>query len=158
MARLSNGFLGNASGKIGNVVFARWRNIFTARQYQPDIQDANTPAQQTQRTRMMALLQFLKPLNKSFIRLFNAALDRNSTPWAVAIKANMKGVFPDACMPMQNLTLGNPTIPAVKLLKADYNPFINQVVLNYTSGANYPVPKSMPLVLASVLGKYKSEN
>ena len=89
MARLSNGFLGNASGKIGNVVFARWRNIFTARQYQPEIQDANTPAQQLQRTRMMALLQFLKPLNKSFIRRFNAALDKNSTPWAVAIKANM---------------------------------------------------------------------
>jgi len=70
MARLSNGFLGNASGKIGNVVFARWRNIFTARQYQPDIEDAKTPAQLKQRSRMVALLQFLKPLNKSFHQAF----------------------------------------------------------------------------------------
>jgi hypothetical protein len=45
MARLSNGFLGTASGKIGNVVFSKWRRIDTARQYQPDIQDANSPAQ-----------------------------------------------------------------------------------------------------------------
>ena len=157
MARLSNGFLGNASGKIGNVVFARWRNIFTARQYQPDIEDAKTPAQLKQRSRMVALLQFLKPLNKSFIKRFNASLDKNSTPWAVAIKANMKAVSPDACMHLEDLSLGAPSVPAVKMLSAAYNPFINQMLLTYTSGQNYPIPKSMPLVLASVLGKYKSQ-
>jgi hypothetical protein len=42
MARLKNGFLGNASGKLGNVVFAKWRDLFTVRSYQPDISDAKT--------------------------------------------------------------------------------------------------------------------
>ena len=70
MARIKQGFLGNASGKLGNIVFSRWRNLETARQYQPDIQDANSPEQQKQRSRMVNLLQFLKPLNKTFIKFF----------------------------------------------------------------------------------------
>ncbi len=44
MAKLSNGFLGDASGKLGNVVFSRWKRINTARAYQGNISDANSPA------------------------------------------------------------------------------------------------------------------
>ena len=112
MARLNNGFLGNASGKIGNVVFAKWRKIFTARQYQPEVKDANSPEQQKQRSRMVALLEFLKPINKTFIRFYNAPFSKNSTPWGKAIKDNMQGVSPDGCFNFNNLQLGEPRFPA----------------------------------------------
>src|SRR3989339_1265919 len=158
MARLNNGFLGNASGKIGNVVFAKWRDIYTARQYQPDVHDANSPAQKKQRSRMVALLQFLKPLNKNFIKMFNTSLAKGSTPWAVAIKANMSGVSPEGCFPLQNLRLGNPTIPPLDLSEIVYNPFIDCLSFKY-GPLPHPNPQNpFPLMAVSVLGKYASEN
>jgi hypothetical protein len=158
MARINNGFLGNASGKIGNVVFAKWRDINTARQYQPDVQDANTPAQKRQRSRMVALLQFLKPLNKNFIKLYNAHLAKGSTPWAVAIKANMPGVSPEGCFPLENLRLGEPNLPPCTIVETIYNPFIDQTSFKYGPVPRPTNPNPFPLVAASVLGKYPSDS
>jgi len=158
MARLSNGFLGNASGKIGNVVFSRWRRIETARQYQPDIQDAQSPAQIRQRSRMVALLQFLKPLNKTFIHLYNAPLAVGSTPWAVAIKANMQNVSPEGFLPLEKLILGDPRFPAPELTDVIFNPFLNQTSFAFNPCNNPAVPTPFPLVATSVLGKYISDS
>ena len=158
MARLTNGFLGNASGKLGNVVFAKWREIYTARQYQPDIHDANSPAQRTQRSRMVALLQYLKPLNKNFISFLNSKVCKGSTPWAKAIKDNMAAVDPAGCLVPEMLSFGNPKYPAVELGEVTYNPFIDQVSLKY-SAISHPVSQARyPYIINSVLGRYKSQS
>ncbi len=157
MARIKQGFLGNASGKLGNLIFARWRSIETVRQYQPDIQDANTPDQQRQRNRMLALLNFLKPINKTFIRYFNSSIAKDSTPWAVAIKNNMKGVSPEGNFPLENLHLGAPKYPAFKILEAIYNPFIDQIQVSYAPIKNYRPDEPYPNVGCSALGKYDSD-
>ena len=157
MARINQGFLGNASGKLGNVVFSKWRDLQTARQYQPDITDANSPAQQKQRTRMMALLQFLKPLNKSFIKFYNSANCKQSTPWAKAIKDNMKAIAPDGCIIPENISFGNPKFPPFEIVEATYDPFIDLLRIKYKpvdlSGRNDPYP----YIDISVLGRYRSD-
>lgn len=156
MARIKQGFLGNASGKLGNVVFAKWRRLATARQYQPDIQDANSQAQKKQRNRMVSLLQFLMPLNKTFIRNFNAPYVQTSTPWAKAIKDNMPAVSPEGCMSLQNLSLGDPRYKAPEILSVIYNPFIDQIQLHYRPDEPPIPPGTIIYRGTSVLGKYAS--
>ncbi len=156
MARLKNGFLGNASGKLGNVVFAKWRDLFTARSYQPDISDPNTPAQRTQRTRMLALLNFLKPINQTFIRFFNEDICPESTPWAKAIKDNMQAVSPDGCISLDAFRLGNPKFPAPSISTPRYNPFIDQVLFSYIPVSSPYVEQPFPYPVTSLLGKYIS--
>ncbi len=158
MARLSNGFLGNASGKLGNVVFAKWKRINTARQYQPDIQDANSDAQKTQRSRMIALLQFLKPLNKSFIRFFNGPVSENTTPWAKAIKDNMPAVTADACIIPEKISFGNPKYPPVKIKQVTYDPFIDCCKILYEPPDIPLNHRNYPLGIVSVLGRYAPVN
>ncbi len=158
MARLSNGFLGNASGKLGNVVFAKWKEIYTARQYQPDIHDANSPAQKAQRSRMVTLLQYLKPLNKNFIAFFNSKECKGSTPWAKAIKDNMAAITPDGCFQPDLLKFGNPKYPAVKMEEVMYNPFIDLVSIKYSPVSHPSMHVRYPYIISSVLGKYKSES
>ena len=156
MARIKQGFLGNASGKLGTVVFAKWRDLQTARQYQPDIHDANSSAQQKQRSRMVSLLQFLKPLNKNFIQFFNSSIAKGSTPWAVAIKSNMPFVSPEGIINLQDLVLGDPNCPASKIVEVTYNPFIDSIHLKYELSANSTNNDPNPYIGVSVLGKYYS--
>ena len=42
MAKVMNGFLGDAIGKLGNVVFRKWNSMITASQYQPNVKNPNT--------------------------------------------------------------------------------------------------------------------
>ena len=158
MARLNNGFLGNASGKIGNVVFAKWRRLYIARQYQPKIQDANSQNQQKQRVRMTALLNFLKPINNTFIKFFNTPFSKYSTPWAKAIKDNMLLVSSDGVFSIQNLQLGIPKYAAPLVKSAVYNPFIDQVHFLYTHSGDSSVNESYIYIASSVLGKYQTPN
>ncbi|HBX53564.1 MAG: hypothetical protein A2309_03330 [Bacteroidetes bacterium RIFOXYB2_FULL_35_7] len=156
MARIKQGFLGNASGKLGNVVFSKWRDQHTARQYQPDVHDAKTPAQLKQRNRMYALLQFLKPLNKNFIKFFNSNIAKGSTPWAVAIKNNMKCVSDEGCIELEELELGDPECPELEISKVVYNPFIDQTSFSYNAKSIIPKSVPFPYIGVSVLGKYKT--
>ena len=156
MARINNGFLGNASGKLGNVVFSKWRRLFTARQYQPVIKDANSPNQQKQRTRMVSLLEFLKPLNKTFIRSFNDSFSKNSTPWAKAIKDNMTAVSSVEGISLNNFVIGEANIPQLSIISAVYNPFIDQIHLTYKMPSASIGINEFPYTGISVLGKYKS--
>jgi hypothetical protein len=156
MARLSNGFLGNASGKIGNVVFSKWHNLFTARQYQPNIQDANSTEQQKQRIRMMALLEFLKPINQTFVKFFNTPFSKNSTPWAKAIKDNISVVTPEGSVLLENLQLGVPRFQAPIITEPIYNPFIDQVKFNYTHFGSSSFSDEFIYLATSVLGKYET--
>lgn len=154
MARVNNGFLGDAIGKLGNVVFRKWKTMITASKYQPDIQDANTPAQKKQRSKMVALLEFLKPINKSFIRLYNAPYTKESTPWAKAIKDNMCNVTPEGGFNFKALKLGEPRYPAPEIKNPTYNPFTDQVHFKYNPSGILPHSESLPYHVTSVLGKY----
>ncbi len=156
MARLKNGFLGNASGKLGNVVFAKWRDLFTARSYQPDISDAKTTSQRTQRDRMLALLQFLRPINQPFIRMLNENICPESTPWAKAIKDNMPAMTQECCFSLDKLRLGNPKFPAVQIKTLSYDPFIDQIRLEYSFFSHPAAAQQFPFMVATALGKYKT--
>jgi hypothetical protein len=158
MALINQGFLGNASGKLGTVVFSKWRDLQTARQYQPDIHDANSEAQKKQRSRMVSLLEFLKPLNKNFIQLFNAQVCKGSTPWAKAIKDNMPAVGPDGSIDPKAFKLGNPKFPQFDISDVSYNPFIDQVSLKYRPVSNPSQDDAFPYLITSVLGKYSNDS
>ncbi|MDD3878360.1 MAG: hypothetical protein PHT69_17200, partial [Bacteroidales bacterium] len=103
------------------------------------------------------LLNFLKPINKTFIRYFNASISKDSTPWAVAIKNNMKGVSPDGSFPLENLQLGAPKYPPFKILEAIYNPFLDQIQVSYAPIKNYKPDEPYPNIGCAALGKYDSE-
>ena len=105
---------------------------------------------------MTVLLQFLKPLNKSFIRSYNSLYCKNSTPWAKAIKDNMPSVSPDGCFSLKNLQLGEPRYPAPEIFNPTYNPFIDQVHFKYRASGIQPQTESFPYHITSVLGKYAS--
>jgi hypothetical protein len=157
MARVTNGFLGDAIGKLGNVVLRKWKTTITAAKYQPNVQDANSPAQKKQRSRMVSLLQFLKPLNKNFIRAFNSHYCINSTPWAKAIQDNMPFVAADGTFLLKNLQLGKPENHTIQLSGISYNPFIDQIHISYQPPVLPSQKSSFPYNAVSVLGKYKSE-
>lgn len=154
MAKLKQGFLGNAAGKLGNVVFSKWRDIQTVRQYQPDVKDANSEAQQKQRNRMVSLLQFLKPLNKNFIQFYNSAESKGTTPWAKAIKDNMPAVNSDGCIIPEDFSLGNPKYPPFDVINATYNPFIDLCQIDYKPRDLTGRKDPYPLIGTSVLGLY----
>ena len=154
MARVNSLF--EIKGKIGNVIFSKWRKSLIARQYQPDIHDANSSAQKSQRSRMVALLQFLKPLNKTFIRFFNTPFSKKSTPWGKAIKDNMQGVSTEGCFHLNSLQLGEPRFPAPIISEAIYNPFIDQVHFEYQYSDFSTHNEQSTYLATSVLGKYKT--
>jgi hypothetical protein len=121
MARIKNGFLGNASGKLGNVVFAKWRDVETARSYQPQIHDAKTAAQLQQRSYMNSVIQVLKPWNDSFIKTLLKPFAKKSTQWAEAIKLNIDLVEEGGCVPVQNLVFSKGNLPAPVPINAQYD-------------------------------------
>ena len=55
MATVKNGFLGDAIGKIGNVIFRKWNSLITVSKYQPLVKNPNTLAQQLQRQKIKNL-------------------------------------------------------------------------------------------------------
>lgn len=155
MAKLSNGFLGDASGKLGNVVFSKWKRINTARAYQGKISDANSPAQRAQRLRMSALQAFLSPLNNNFIKFFNSRFAVNSTPWAKAIKDNMPAVDELGNIDLSKITFGNNRLPAAKIISSDYDPFIDCLKIKYDYPDSMTSNSNFPLIACSMLGMSK---
>lgn len=155
MARINQGFLGDASGKLGNVVFAKWRDIQTARLYQPNINDANSPAQRNQRTKMLNILRFLKPLNKNFIKFYNSAFAKGSTPWAKAIKDNKDIFTNDGCFTPENFALGVSDFNSPSILEAIYDPFIDAVIIKYNNQKDSSENQKFPYTANSALLMHK---
>ena len=65
MATVKNGFLGDAIGKLGNVVFRKWNSLITASKYQPMVNNPNSSAQQLQRLRIKNLALSLQPFKST---------------------------------------------------------------------------------------------
>jgi hypothetical protein len=155
MAKLSNGFLGDASGKLGNVVFSKWKRIKTVRAYVGKISDANSPAQKRQRLRMSSLQSFLSPLNGTFIKMFNSNHAVNTTPWAKAIKDNMPSVDELGNIDLDNIKFGKDNLMPVKIIQSDYDPYIDRLKIKYDD-PNYIASNSdFPLIACSMLGVSK---
>lgn len=158
MAKLSNGFLGDASGKLGNVVFSKWNRIKTARAYVGKISDANSPAQKKQRLRMSALQSFLSPLNGTFIKMFNSNHAVNTTPWAKAIKDNMPVVDELGNIDLDNIKFGKDNLLPVKITKSDYDPYIDRLKIKYEDPNYISSISDFPLIACSMLGVSKQFN
>ena len=158
MAKLTNGFLGNASGKLGNVVFSKWKRINTARTYVGKISDANSPAQKRQRLKMSALQTFLSPLNDSFIKAFNSKHVVNSTAWAKAIKDNMPMVDDLGNINIDLLKLGKEKYKKVNITESSYDPFIDRLTIKYNDPNSLISKSEYSLVACSMLGVSKSFN
>jgi len=88
MARLLNGFLGDAVGKIGNIVLRRWRDTYTVSQYQPHVRNPKTAPQIAVRNRLKAVAAVLKPWQDALIKQFDIPARNRISGWADAIKRN----------------------------------------------------------------------
>jgi len=131
MARIMNGFLGDAIGKLGNVVFRKWNSMITASKYQPLVRNPNTMAQQAQRIRIKSLALALKPFKDSIIPLNFKNNNGQSTSWAEAIKANYPLVDESGKIIFQNMILsGGSMLPPV-IVRVDYNPFIDMFYIEF---------------------------
>jgi hypothetical protein len=69
MARVKNGFLGNAAGKVGNVVFSKHKSTETVRSYQPVVSNPKTTGQQIQRSLFAQVMQVLKNIPSEYLSI-----------------------------------------------------------------------------------------
>lgn len=110
MAILSQGFLGDASGKIGNVIFRRWKRKNVAQQYQPKVRNPKSPAQVLQRNRMKVVNQLLKPYKDVAVAIFGCNGKSGLPPWSQIVQANVK-----ICSDPDTFSLSNLKIPGSKI-------------------------------------------
>ena len=157
MARVKQGFLGNASGKLGTVVFAKWRKTNTVRKHQPVIQDKKSPEQLTQRQVLKIVSQFLAPLKNNFIPFFNKGISGKASPWSYAIKQNISALDINGNFDLSKLQLGKPSLPAPIIQSVIFDPFIDQVNIKFNSNIS-SVSNDNSLFFISVIGQYKNIN
>jgi hypothetical protein len=131
MARVVNGFLGDAIGKLGNVIFRKWNALVTASQYQPEVKNPNTPKQQEQRTKIKNLSHALQPFKDSVIPLNFTNRKGLSTSWAEAIRKNYPLLDEIGNIEFMDMILSGGTLVPPVILEATYDPFINQFYIKY---------------------------
>jgi len=131
MALIVNGFLGDAIGKLGNVVFRKWNSLITASKYQPLVTNPNTALQQLQRGKIKFLSLLLRPFKDSIIPLNFKNRQGRSTSWAEAIRANYPLLDDTGKMEFKDLILSGGNLLPPVILEASYNPFINQFFVKY---------------------------
>lgn len=68
MGKLSNGILGNVTGKVGGVVGRSWKGINTLAAYQPSVTNPDSNAQRAQRGKMSAIVVFASAILTSMIK------------------------------------------------------------------------------------------
>ena len=132
MARVYNGFLGDAIGKLGNVIFRKWNSMITASQYQPNVYNPNTQAQQAQRTKIKNLAKILKPFSESVIPLnFGNSLG-TSTAWANCIKTNYPNSDINGFIEFKDLILSGGHLIPPTIISNEYDYFIDQYKIKYS--------------------------
>ncbi|HEY3370952.1 MAG TPA: DUF6266 family protein [Prolixibacteraceae bacterium] len=114
MATNEQGILGGFSGKVGTVIGGNWNGIDFMRGVPAHIANPRTAAQQDQRVRMGAMIQFLSPL-KAFLRVgfkkqaikmsaFNAATSYN-------LAHAIRGAYPDYEIDYSKVRLSQGNLP-----------------------------------------------
>lgn len=132
MALIVNGFLGDAIGKLGNVVFRKWNSLITASKYQPLVTNPNTALQQLQRNKIKFLSLFLRPFKDSVIPLNFKNRQGRSTSWAEAIRANYPLLDETGKMEFKDLILSGGSMLPPLIVKFDYNPFIDMFYIEFS--------------------------
>lgn len=98
MGTIKKGILGGFSGKVGTVVGATWKGIDYIRSLPASVRNPRTEGQVTQRTKFLATIEFLKPINP-FIRVGYKAYANKQTAFNAAMSYNVSnavsGSFPD---------------------------------------------------------------
>lgn len=132
MATVMNGFLGDAIGKLGNVVFRKWNSLITVSKYQPMVNNPNTLAQQAQRQKIKNLSLALKPFKDSLIPLNFKNRKGRSTSWAEAIRTNYPLLDESGNIAFSELILSGGNLVPPVIIKASYDAFINQFRIKYS--------------------------
>jgi hypothetical protein len=98
MSKISSGILGGFSGKVGNVVGAKWKGIDTMKIKPSNIRNPKTPRQLDQRTRFSTIIGFLKPMAE-FIRVSFRPYAKKMTQFNAAMSYNLQhaitGTYPN---------------------------------------------------------------
>jgi hypothetical protein len=153
MAKVGNGFLGDAVGKIGNVIFNRWKGISVARKYQPIITDAKSPGQLAQRSKFKTLLYYLAPLNMNFIKFLNGPRAHKTTPWALAIQENPLFIDKSLQPVLANLNLGYKNFSTPTILLQVFDAFLDQTTILIDENSINEIKTEFSNITTSVIGQ-----
>lgn len=98
MSKISAGILGGFSGKVGNVVGAKWKGIDTMKIKPSTVTNPKTIGQLDQRTRFSTILGFLKPMTE-FVRVGFRAYAKRMSQFNAAMSYNLlnaiSGTYPN---------------------------------------------------------------
>lgn len=93
MGILQKGINGGISGKVGNIVGAKWRDIYYVRSLPSKVNDPRTKAQLKQRSKFSTAIQFLKTITP-FIRVgFQEYSTGKSTAFNAATSYHIKNAI-----------------------------------------------------------------
>lgn len=92
MGKLKQGILGQVTGKVGNVVGAKWMNLNTIRGYQPDVNNPNTKPQMYQRSKFSTVVKLVRQVLPLINYAYDGALDKMS-PFNKVTSINTKNAF-----------------------------------------------------------------
>jgi hypothetical protein len=116
MAIFNKGILGGFSGTIGNIVGGSWRGIDYMRSKPNKVNNPNTPAQQTQRSKFKLVMSLLKKIKPVIQAGFTSDHKRKSA-FNIASSYNLKnavtGSLPDMAIDFSALSVSRgPLVPA----------------------------------------------
>lgn len=89
MSKISSGILGGFSGKVGNVVGAKWKGKDTMKIKPSSVRNPKTLRQLDQRTRFSTILGFLKPMAE-FLRVSFRPYAKKMTQFNAAMSYNLQ--------------------------------------------------------------------
>ena len=92
MGKLKQGILGQVTGKVGNVVGAKWMNLNTLRGYQPDVHNPNTKPQMYQRSKFATIVKLVRQV-LPLINYAYAGELHTMSPFNKATSINTKNAF-----------------------------------------------------------------
>lgn len=90
MARIENGITGGVSGKIGNIVGARWKDISYLRTLPSNWKDPKTKKQVKQRSKLSVVVSFLRTASDLVKIGFQSRANGRMTAFNAAMSYNMK--------------------------------------------------------------------
>ena len=116
MGKIKQGLLGPVAGKVGNVVGATWRGIDYLRIMPANVNDPQTPAQMSQRTKFLLVLRFLQPL-LDFLKIGFRGYAKGMSAFNAAMSYNLKnavtGEYPDHEVAFADVLVSRGTLRSV---------------------------------------------
>jgi hypothetical protein len=136
MARVLNGFMNDASGKLGSVVLSRSKALSIAKKYQPKVFNPKTENQQTNRVKFKNLSAFASSLNNTFIPFLYGVAGIQKNKFNKFIQQNQSAIDDHGNIIFNKLTIGNPPGVQPWLASFRYNAFIDQIDIVYNAVKN----------------------